>query len=59
LIGHKIGNISTPIIQYYDPFRSEQRFGIDVQEFDTLVDVIDLSEKCIEEWERFLHIYSI
>ncbi|MDD5569487.1 MAG: hypothetical protein PHG23_03710 [Candidatus Pacebacteria bacterium] len=50
---------STPIIAYYDPARNEQRFGIDVQEFGTMIDVIDLAEKCIEEWQKFLYIYSI
>lgn len=58
---HKVegSNISTPIVQYYDPFRKENRFGIDVQELGTLVDVIDLAEKCVNEWERFLYIYSV
>ncbi|MFA5080814.1 MAG: hypothetical protein WC472_04320 [Candidatus Paceibacterota bacterium] len=56
---HKVSGISTPITRYYDPFRGEDRFGIDVQEFGTLVDIIDLAEKCVEEWERFLYIYSI
>jgi len=59
LIEHKTSGISTPIISYYDPFREKNRFGIDVQEFGTLIDVIDLAEKCIKEWERFLYIYSI
>lgn len=59
LINHKEKNISTPIMKYYDPFRKEERFGIDVQEFDTLVDVIDLAEQCVRDWERFLYIYSI
>ncbi len=59
LIEHKDSGISTPITCYFDPFRKEKRFGIDVQEFGTLLDVIDLSEKCIKEWERFLYIYSI
>lgn len=58
-VEHKIAGISTPIIRYYDPFRKEDRFGIDVQEFGTLVDTIDLVEKCVEEWEKFLYIYSI
>ncbi|MFA5012969.1 MAG: hypothetical protein WC520_00175 [Candidatus Paceibacterota bacterium] len=56
---NKSSGTATPIIKYYDPFRGEDRFGIDVQEFGTLIDVIDLAEKCIEEWKRFLHIYSI
>jgi hypothetical protein len=59
LVEHKFSGISTPITKYYDPFRKENRFGIDVQEFGTLVDVIDLAENCVEEWERFLYIYSI
>ncbi|HNY35828.1 MAG TPA: hypothetical protein PLD14_02455 [Candidatus Pacearchaeota archaeon] len=62
LVEHKIddnSNILTPIVRYYDPFRKENRFGIDVQEFGTLIDVIDLAEKCIDEWEKFLYIYSI
>lgn len=62
LIEHKIddnSNISTPIVRYYDPFRKENRYGIDVQEFGTLIDVIDLVKKCIDEWEKFLYIYSI
>jgi len=59
LVEHKDLGISTPIVQYFDPCRREKRFGIDVQEFGTLLDVIDLAEKCIKEWERFLYIYSI
>ena len=62
LVEHKIhndSNIVTSIVRYYDPFRKENRFGIDVQEFGTLIDVIDLAEKCVDEWERFLYIYSM
>ncbi len=59
LIEHNDSGISTPIVRYYDPFKKENRFGVDVQEFGTLIDVIDLAEKCIEDWERFLYIYSI
>lgn len=59
LIEHNISGLSTPITKYYDPYRDENRFGIDVQEFGTLIDVIDLAEKCIEEWEKFLYIYSV
>jgi hypothetical protein len=59
LVEHKHGNISAPIINYYDPVRKENRFGVDVEEFGTLIDVLDLAEKCISEWERFLYIYSI
>lgn len=51
--------VSGSIIKYFDPFRKENRFGIDVQEFGTLIDVIDLAEKCLGEWEKFLYIYSI
>jgi hypothetical protein len=51
--------VSGSITKYFDPFRKENRFGIDVQEFGTLIDVIDLAEKCLEEWENFLYIYSI
>ncbi|MCK9578056.1 hypothetical protein M0R01_01010 [bacterium] len=58
-VNHKVGDILTPIIEYYDPFRDQNRFGIDVQEFDTLVDVVDLVKQCVEDWERFLYIYSI
>jgi len=59
LVEHKYGNISSPIVKYYDPERKEDRFGLDIEELGTLVDVIDLSEKCIEEWERFLYLFSI
>lgn len=62
LIEHKIddnSNILTPIVRYYDPFRKENRFGIDVAEFGTLVDVIDLAEKCVNDWERFLYLWSV
>lgn len=58
-ISHNTSGILTPITKYYDPFRKESRFGIDVREFGTLIDVIDLAEKSIEEWERFLHIYTV
>jgi hypothetical protein len=59
VIEHKDFGISTPIFRYYDPFRKENRFGIDVEEFGTLIDAIDLAKRCIEEWQRFLYIYSI
>ncbi|MDD4409759.1 MAG: hypothetical protein PHW52_03870 [Candidatus Pacebacteria bacterium] len=59
LVEHEINGLSTYIIRYYDPSRGESRFGIDVREFGTLVDVIELSEKCVEEWERFLYIYTV
>jgi hypothetical protein len=61
LMEHKIdgSNILTCIICYYDPFRKENRYGIDVQEIDTLVDVVDLAEKCVDEWQRFLYLWSI
>lgn len=59
LVEHKYGNISSPIVKYFDPERNEERFGLDIEELGTLVDVIDLSDKCIEEWERFLYIFSI
>lgn len=59
IIEHKDSGVLTPIFRYYDPFRKENRFAVDVQEFGTLIDVIDLAEKCIEGWERFLYIYSI
>ncbi len=56
---HKTSGISTPIMIYYDPARNENRFGIDVEEFGTLIDVLDLAEKCVEAWEKFLYIFSI
>jgi hypothetical protein len=62
LVEHKIAdksNILTPIVRYWDPFRKENRFGIDVEEFGTLIDVIDLADKCVNEWERFLYLWSI
>jgi hypothetical protein len=59
LIEHRYGNISSPIVKYYDLVRKENRFGIDVEELGILMDVIDLSGKCIDEWERFLYIFSI
>ena len=59
VIEHNDAGVKTPIFRYYDPFRKENRFAVDVQEFGTLIDVIDLAEKCIEGWERFLYIYSI
>ena len=59
LVEHNTSGTQIPIVRYYDPFRKENRFGVDVQEFGTLIDVIDLAEKCVEEWERFLYIYSI
>jgi hypothetical protein len=58
LVEHDINGISTSIIPYYDPFKKESRFGIDVREFGTLLDVIELAEKCVEEWERFVYIYT-
>lgn len=58
-VSHKVFGISTPIISYYDPSRNENRFGIDVEEFGTLIDVLDLADKCIEEWGKFLYIYSV
>ncbi|MFA5368645.1 MAG: hypothetical protein WC303_01395 [Candidatus Paceibacterota bacterium] len=58
-IEHKTFGIVTSIVNYYDPTKKENRFGLDVEEFGTLIDVIDLTEKCIKEWERFLYIYSI
>jgi len=62
LVEHKIddnSNILTPIVRYWDPFKKENRFGIDVEEFGTLIDVVDLAEKCISEWEKFLYLWSI
>jgi citrate lyase synthetase len=61
LVEHKVddSNILSPIIRYYDPHRKENRFGVDVEEYGTLIDVLDLADKCISEWERFLYIYSI
>jgi hypothetical protein len=59
LVEHKYLEMSSPIVSYYDPFRKQNRFGIDVEEFGTLIDVLDLAQKCIDEWERFLYIYSI
>jgi hypothetical protein len=62
LVEHKIdenSNILTSIVRYWDPFRKENRFGIDVEEFGTLIDVIDLADKCVSEWERFLYLWSI
>ncbi len=59
LVEHKVSGISTSIISYYDPYREKNRYGVDVEEFGTLIDVIDLAEKCIKEWERFLYVYSI
>lgn len=51
--------VSIPVVSYYDPSRKTQRFGLDMEEFETMIDVIDLAEKCVEEWERFLYVYSI
>lgn len=59
LVEHKYKNTSSPIVVYYDPERKESRFGVDVEEFGTLIDVLDLADKCISEWERFLYIFSI
>ncbi|MFZ3054549.1 MAG: hypothetical protein WA091_01005 [Minisyncoccales bacterium] len=59
LVEHSILGLKTPIISYYDPTKDQKRFGVDVEEFGTLIDVIELSERCIEEWQRFLYIYSI
>lgn len=56
---HKGHKASIPVVAYYDPSRKGQRFGLDMEEFETIVDVIDLAEKCVEEWERFLYVYSI
>ncbi|MFA5086870.1 MAG: hypothetical protein WC470_01040 [Candidatus Paceibacterota bacterium] len=58
-VNHKFLDISTPITVYSDPARKENRFGIDIKEFGTLVDVIDLAGECVEEWEKFLYIHSI
>lgn len=58
-VSHKFLDISTPITVYHDPARKEDRFGIDIKEFGTLVDVIDLAKECVEEWENFLYIHSI
>jgi len=58
-VEHKDSGILSPIVRYYDPTRKQNRFGVDVEEFGTLLDVVDLAEKCIEEWQRFLYIYSI
>jgi hypothetical protein len=57
-IEHDVHGIATPIINYYDPVRKENRFGIDVREFGTLIDVIELADKCIEDWERFLYFHT-
>lgn len=59
IIEHNDSGTSRIIFRYYDPFRKENRFGIDIQEFGTLIDVIDLAEKCIAGWDKFLYIYSI
>ncbi len=59
LIEHEVHGITTSIISYYDPILEQSRFGIDVREFGTLIDVIELSEKCVQEWERFLYIYTV
>lgn len=56
LLEHHVHGMSTYIISYYDPFKNEKRFGVDVREFGTLIDVIDLADKCIEEWERYLYL---
>lgn len=56
---HKINGMTTSIISYHDPFKKQERYGLDVQEFGTLIDVVDLAEKCIKQWEKFLYIYSI
>ncbi len=59
IIEHDTKGGSALIIRYHDPSRKEDRFGLDVKEFGTLIDVIDLAEKCVEEWERFLYVYSV
>lgn len=59
LIEHNAAGIKTPIISYYDPVKKQNRFGVDVEEFGTLIEVIELAGKCIDEWERFLYIFSV
>jgi hypothetical protein len=59
LVEHKNNGISSPIISYHNPHAKQNRYGLDIEEFGTLLDVIELAEKCIKEWERFLYLYSI
>lgn len=59
LVEHRVGAVETPIIKYYDPNRKSERYGVDVEEFGTMIDVIDLADKCVKEWNKFLYIYSI
>ncbi len=58
-VNHRDFGIVTPITTYFDPTKKENRFGLDIKEFGTLIDVIDLAEECVEEWEKFLYIHSI
>ncbi len=47
--------VSTPITRHYDYFiHKGPRFGIDVWGFGMPVDVIEVVEKCVDEWKKFL-----
>ena len=47
--------VSTPITRHYDYFiHKEPRFGIEAWGFGMPVDVIEVADKCIEGWNKFL-----
>lgn len=47
--------ISTPISRHYDYFiHKEPRFGIDVWGFGMPIDVMEVADKCVSEWEKLI-----
>jgi hypothetical protein len=46
--------ITTPITRYYDYVRKQERFGIDIWEFKTPIDVIKFAEGCLSSWDDIL-----
>jgi len=49
--------VSTPITRHYDYFIYKgPRFGINVWGLGMPVDVVEVADKCIEEWDTFLKL---